>query len=248
MGAFFGRRHMPRARVRRRSQRRLPVATVPPVSGVRVHRRRPKMRSWRTSVNRRVDGHNSHRGLPWRAVPRMTSSEAKTPPTWPQKPSCLRSLFDDHAAFVCRNLRVLGVSEADLDDALQEVFLVVFQRLREYEERGRARAWLYSICIRITRAHHRKLKRRREQVVLGEADVAPATQLESVLDRESLLVGQRLLQQLPRAQREVFWLYEVEDVPMAEIARALDCPLQTAYSRLRKARGRVLDAVRLVET
>jgi RNA polymerase sigma-70 factor (ECF subfamily) len=141
-------------------------------------------------------------------------------------------------------LRYLGVREADLDDALQEVFLVVYQRLNDYQEKGRARAWLYSICTRVAHAQRRKVDRRRESSAPGFfEDAAAPTQLSHVEDREALALGHQLLSQLPAPQRDVFLLYEVEDMPMAEIAQALDCPLQTAYSRLHKARARVLALV-----
>ena len=158
----------------------------------------------------------------------------------------MRALFDEHGAFVVRSLRVLGVREQDLDDLLQEVFLVVYQRLHDYEERGSARAWLYSICTRVARAQRRRAWRRREDIraELPEASV-DAPQHQRVADREALALGQELLERLPRDQRDVFWLYEVEEIPMAEIAQALGCPLQTAYSRLRKARERILTEVQL---
>jgi RNA polymerase sigma-70 factor (ECF subfamily) len=144
-------------------------------------------------------------------------------------------------------LRYLGVREADLDDLLQEVFLVVYQRLNDYEEKGRARAWLYSICTRVAHAQRRKLGRRRETGSLAPVEEsAAATQHEYVEDREALALGQSLLEQLPEQQREVFLLYEDEDMTMAEIAQALACPLQTAYSRLHKARARMLAAVERV--
>lgn len=167
----------------------------------------------------------------------------------PQEPAThlppqLRELFEAHGPFVCRSLRYLGVPEADLDDTLQEVFLVVYQRLNDYEEKGRARAWLYSICTRIAHAQRRKLSRRRETPALAFfEDATGPTPLEHVEDREALVLGHRLLSQLPPQQREVFLLYEVEDLPMSEIAQALDCPLQTAYSRLHKARARILAEV-----
>lgn len=156
----------------------------------------------------------------------------------------LREVFEAHGPFVCRSLRYLGVREADLDDLLQEVFLVVYQRLNDYEEKGRARAWLYSICTRVAHAQRRRLGRRRETgAPLPAEESAAPTQHEQVEDREALVLGQRLLQQLPEQQRDVFLLYEVEDMSMAEIAQALDCPLQTAYSRLHKARARILAEV-----
>ena len=142
---------------------------------------------------------------------------------------------------------MLGISEGDLDDALQEVFLVVFQRMRDYEERGRVRAWLYSICTRVVWTRRRVLRRRREDLMeYPEANaVVEATQHDRVVDKEALALGHELLQGLPPEQRDVFWLYEVEELPMSEIARAIDCPLQTAYSRLHKARERILAAVKL---
>jgi RNA polymerase sigma-70 factor (ECF subfamily) len=163
-----------------------------------------------------------------------------------EEPIRLRRMFEEHGAFVCRSLRMLGVPEGDLDDALQEVFLVVFQRMRDYEERGRVRAWLYSICTRVVWTRRRVLRRRREDlgVEVPEAATAP-TQHDRVVDHEALALGHELLQALPVEQRDVFWLYEVEELPMSEIARSLNCPLQTAYSRLHKARERILAAVQM---
>lgn len=142
---------------------------------------------------------------------------------------------------------MLGVPEGDLDDALQEVFLVVFQRMRDYEERGRVRAWLYSICTRVVWTRRRVMRRRREDLMeYPEANaVVEPVQHDRVVDMEALALGHQLLQGLPPEQRDVFWLYEVEELPMSEIARAIDCPLQTAYSRLHKARERILAAVKL---
>ena len=186
--------------------------------------------------------------LAWQGVPRKTAAEAKRQQaSSPEAPIRLRSLFDEHGAFVCRSLRVLRVPESDLDDALQEVFLVVFQRMHGYQERGRTRAWLYSICTRVVRSHRRKVRRRREEVTfeIPDAPAAPM-QIERIAEQEALTLGQQLLARLPPEQREVFWLYEVQDMPMAEIARALECPLQTAYSRLHKARECVVAAAQLV--
>jgi RNA polymerase sigma-70 factor (ECF subfamily) len=96
----------------------------------------------------------------------------------------------------------------------------------------------------VARAQRRKITRRREgqSALLDDLPIA-ATQHGQLEDREALALGQRLLEQLPAPLREVFWLYEVEDMSMSEVASALDCPLQTAYSRLHTARRRILEAV-----
>lgn len=150
-------------------------------------------------------------------------------------------LFQRHAAFVWRTLRHLGVRDADLEDVTQEVFVVVHNRLGGYDERDKVRSWLYAICSRIAKAYLRKMLRRRESVSVDAPEFeAPATQLEDIEKREALERGQRILAALPEEQRAVFLLFEVERMSMVEVAEAIGCPLQTAYSRLHKARERVL--------
>lgn len=169
----------------------------------------------------------------------------QTSPGMVEKSPSLREIYEGNALFVCRALRRMGIAEADLDDSLQEVFLVVAQRLSEYQERGKARAWLYSICKRTAYAQRRTRARRREELHAELPDPeSPATQLQRIEDSEALDLGKRLLADLPPEQREVFVLYELEEMAMSEVATALGCPLQTAYSRLHRARERVLAAAK----
>ncbi len=156
----------------------------------------------------------------------------------------LRDMFDEHALFVCRSLRRLGVAEVDMDDMLQEVFVVVHRKLPEYNEMGRARSWLYSICRRMVQAQRRQRLRRRESLMPAPPEAQTSGgQEERLENREALALGEELLARLPTEQREVFMLYEVEELGMAEIAEAVGCPLQTAYSRLYAARARILAEV-----
>ena len=53
-----------------------------------------------------------------------------------------------------------------------------------------------------------------------------------------------ILDELDESKRAVFVLYELEELPMAEVAAAVGCPLQTAYSRLHSARATVESAVK----
>jgi RNA polymerase sigma-70 factor (ECF subfamily) len=173
----------------------------------------------------------------------VTGARASDEPA-PRIQPRFREFIEEQRSFVCRNLRSLGVGEADLDDTLQEVFLVVSQRRREYENRRRARAWLYSVCARVAHAQRHLLgyARATDSELGVEAAIAP-TQLAYVEDRESLDLVHELLGQIPPQEREVFLLYELEDLPMSKIAETLNCPLQTAYSRLYKARARILTKV-----
>jgi RNA polymerase sigma-70 factor (ECF subfamily) len=152
----------------------------------------------------------------------------------------LRTMFAEHSEFVWRALRHLGIAHADIEDATQEVFVVVHKRLDDYEERASVRAWLYAICLRICSKHRRSRRRRREDILeqLPEVGVEP-DQEQGMQRQEALRLGWQLIEALPDKQRTVFVMYEVEYLSMAEIAEIIGCPLQTAYARLHKARERV---------
>ena len=77
--------------------------------------------------------------------------------------------------------------------------------------------------------------------------MATAPQLEQVEDREAWALVCRLLDQLPVHEREVFLLYELQEFPMWKVAQELACPIQTAYSRLYRARSRMLAKVERIE-
>lgn len=156
------------------------------------------------------------------------------------------AVFREHAPYVLRALRYLGVPPADLDDAAQEVFLVVLRRLEEFEGRAQLRTWIHRICWRVAQAQRRKNRRTRQRFTAeDEGRHIPDPKADgdrARYDARQLLVP--ALDQLDETKRAVFVLYEIEGLTMPEIAQALDCPLQTAYSRLYAAREAVARHVR----
>ncbi len=160
----------------------------------------------------------------------------------------VESIWRAHGGFVWRVLHHLGLKSADIEDATQEVFVVVHRRLGEYEEHDKLRAWLYAICVRVARDQRRRLFRRRERVTDAPPDAPlPALQAAQAENQQALVLAHRLLALLPEKQRVVFLLYEVEQLSMPEVALAVGCPVPTAYARLRKARERVLAHVTRAE-
>jgi RNA polymerase sigma-70 factor, ECF subfamily len=150
-----------------------------------------------------------------------------------------------HAGYVGRALRYLGVREADLDDACQEVFLVVRRRRFDTEGHATIRTWLYAICLRVARAARRQNASRREQPVETLPETAePASQEHELEKKRARELLATLLDELDDDKRNVFVLFELEELSMQEVSRVLDCPLQTAYSRLSAARGQIKKAYR----
>ena len=110
--------------------------------------------------------------------------------------------------------------------------------------RGARCARSYGICLRVASDFRRRAHRRRERLCAETPERTTETTPEGrAADREALAALEAALDGLPPPQREVFVLYEIEELPMNEIARALGCPLQTAYSRLRLARSAVVEAL-----
>jgi len=160
-----------------------------------------------------------------------------------------RALFDAQVGFVLRALRRHGVRERDLPDACQETFLVVYRRLAEFEARSTLRTWIYGIALRVAAAQRRKAHVVRERLesqlssdegrdASAHAGEAPLP-LESAEQRQMLLLVEAALAVTSDERREVFVLYELENMTMREVSEALAIPENTAFSRLYGARDDV---------
>jgi RNA polymerase sigma-70 factor, ECF subfamily len=149
------------------------------------------------------------------------------------------ALYRDHFDFVFRNLRRLGVPASSIDDALQEVYLVVLRRLDEYREGSQPKAWLFAIALRVAGNQRRAQRRRGEVVPLFEAN-APSkspSPFECAARAEAGRVLHDFLAELDEPKRAVFVMAELEQMSAPEIASALSMNLNTVYSRLQAARA-----------
>ncbi len=156
------------------------------------------------------------------------------------------SVVAEHGPYLWRVLRRLGVRTADVEDVWQETFIVVHRKLDGFEGRASVRTWLSAIAVRVASDYRNRAHRRREQATdeVPDHDPSPATQHEDLVDQERRALLDRLLAELKPEQRDVIALYEFAELPMQEVATALGCPLQTAYSRLHAARRALEQAAR----
>ena len=158
------------------------------------------------------------------------------PPDPLELPS-LRTIFDEHARYVIRTLRHLGIQEADVEDVAQEVFVTVHRKLSEFEGRSKLSTWLYGICLRVASDHRRRAYVVRERPTSSPpVDGGGRSGTEPDSSVESRTFVQSLLETLDDDKRAVLVLYELEGLTMREVAEVVGCPLQTAYSRLHAAR------------
>jgi len=153
----------------------------------------------------------------------------------------VRAIHASHADFVWCSLQRLGVWPADLEDALQEVFVVVHRKLASFDGSARLSTWLFGISMRVASAYRRKAYRRRERTVVDMEATAGASQLDS--PEEALAAEQArarlasVLDELEPARRAIFVMFEIENIACPEIAAQLGLPIGTVYSRLGAARA-----------
>jgi RNA polymerase sigma-70 factor (ECF subfamily) len=173
-----------------------------------------------------------------------TDEPAERPPRAGER---VRALVTEHFGFVWRSLVRLGLSRADADDALQQVFLVASRRIDSIEP-GAERAFLFGTALRTASRVRRTHARRRETIsdVLEPVDAAPGP--EEQLDRaRARAVLDEVLDEMPLELRAVFVLYELEQLTLPEIAELAAIPLGTATSRLRRAREQFQAHIKRIE-
>jgi len=147
----------------------------------------------------------------------------------------LEALYREQHGFVWRCVRRLGLDAAEVDDAVQDVFLVVDRRKDEFEPRGSVRSWLFAIAFRVVQGHRRREQRHRRRVEAFGASIA-----SSEPEKSSAVVQlHQLMDGLSEERRAVFILADLEKMSAPEIAEALGVKLNTVYSRLRAARAQV---------
>ena len=152
-------------------------------------------------------------------------------------------LYGEQKRFVWRLLLRLGVPRADAPDAAQEVFLVAHRKLGTFNGTSTVRTWLFGLTRRVAADFRKRAHVRRETVTSTVPEQASAAgQGEALEQRQARQLLEQALDQFSEEQRAIFVLYELEEWSMTEIAEAVGCPLQTAYSRLHAAR-KVLDQV-----
>lgn len=144
-------------------------------------------------------------------------------------------VYERYFEFVWRSLRMLGVGQASLDDAVQDVFGTVSRQLHRFEGRSSLRTWVFGIT-QYTAANHRRTARRKSAPLavlddsLVSGDPSPHAHAEA---RQLAAVIFDFCEELDEERRAVFVLSLLEEVPASEVAELLEIPVNTVYSRAR---------------
>ncbi|MBL8955521.1 MAG: sigma-70 family RNA polymerase sigma factor [Myxococcaceae bacterium] len=142
----------------------------------------------------------------------------------------VRALYEEHGPRVASLLRRLTWASCDVEDLLQEVFMVAIQRASDLTGVRSPRAWLFGVAAKVA---GRARSRRQLRTFFGLLDdEVPAHDARL----EALQLVHRCLDVLSAKKREVLVLFELEGLTGPEIAEALGIPLKTVWTRLHHAR------------
>jgi RNA polymerase sigma-70 factor (ECF subfamily) len=154
--------------------------------------------------------------------------------------------FEDNYHYLRSMLRRRGLSAPDAEDLVQDVLLVMWRRRSDYDPARPIRPWLGGIALRLASSHRRRQGREIASEVIDARDRSPDPEEELTATRSTDLIL-RALAAVPEKLRTVVVLCDLEGRPMKEVARTLDIPLFTGYSRLRMGRQALARSVRRLE-
>jgi RNA polymerase sigma-70 factor (ECF subfamily) len=149
--------------------------------------------------------------------------------------------------------RMVGTYE-DADDCAQETFVRVYRSLNRFGFRSAFSTWLYRIAVNTckNRLASKSYRRNRETVSINGKDGSERTAAMEIGDctyapngalerKEIAELLQRAIDTLPRDQRTVVVLRDVEDLSYEEIARITGLHLGTVKSKIARGRSRLRD-------
>lgn len=145
------------------------------------------------------------------------------------------ALFRRHSGYVATIAHRLLGHDDEVDDTVQDVFVIAVRGVSRIRNPDAVRAWLASVTVRVAR---RRLKIRRARLMLGIAAPTDYEHVasESATPEQRALVARvyRLLDGLPVNERLAWSLHTVEGETLVSVARLCGCSLATTKRRIQR--------------
>jgi RNA polymerase sigma-70 factor (ECF subfamily) len=167
------------------------------------------------------------------------------PPAPTPESACLTA-FDNDLDYIFATLKRLGAAPYEVEDLAQEVFVVLHRNWRSLDTDRPLRPYLFGVAFRILCAHRRRWSR---EIPWGDMDADnrvanPANPEGSLESKQSHALLMAALERLPMSRRAVIVMHDLDEIPIAEVARSLSITRFGAYARLRKGRRELATAIR----
>lgn len=134
----------------------------------------------------------------------------------------------------------------DAEDVAQEVFVIALRRINTFRGDAKVTTWLFAITRNVVNNRRRRLAIRRfvgMERIESLPDMSDSTD-EYIHRKQQRRLVQDALELLPKRQREVIVLMDLEERTAKEAAEMLEIPPGTIYSRLHYARKAFRKAIK----
>jgi RNA polymerase sigma-70 factor (ECF subfamily) len=148
------------------------------------------------------------------------------------------ALYREHFRLVWAMVVRAGVAASAREDAVQEVWLTVHRRLESHDGTTPYASWIAGIARHVVWRQIRAVIRARRKLVALDR-IAPESIDDPLLARDRMRGIEGVIAALDPIFRDVFVAVEILGATGPEAAEQLGLPLNTLYSRLRRARARV---------
>jgi RNA polymerase sigma-70 factor, ECF subfamily len=153
------------------------------------------------------------------------------------EPWALEAIYRRYVLLVAGTARRMLRAPSDVDDVVQDTFLIAYTKLHALEDPEALRGWLARITV--SRVHRRYRWRRLTGLLAGEDPQALLEQQAiggaSPADLAELALLDRALAKMSIKLRTPWVLRHVVELPLEEIATACDCSLATIKRRIAEA-------------
>ena len=134
---------------------------------------------------------------------------------------CLET-FDRELDYVYGTLQRLGARPGDVEDLLQEVFVVLHRNWPNLDATRSLRPWLFGVAFRVVRTHRRRRAREAPHADLDPEDRAPTPEVW-LQGQESLALLSEALQHVPASRLFVVVKHDLDGLGRHRVSRA-SCP------------------------
>jgi RNA polymerase sigma-70 factor (ECF subfamily) len=159
----------------------------------------------------------------------------------------LANRLPEHGAFIRRVLERRGIPRQVSPDVVQDVFLAVLRHLSEYDESRPLRTWLCGFAVRTAADYQDQRQRRAKHVAHVDGNMEHFEPVDEAPSVERRLIAREELSGLVHMEprlRAILLLHAMDGLSGPELAKSLRVPLDTAYTRLRRARLRFAHILR----
>jgi len=157
-------------------------------------------------------------------------------------PDAFNQMYRQELGYVLNTLDRLGAPAGQREDLCHDVFMAAFRKRGDFDPARPLRPWLFGIAYRtMLNVRRRVAAPAGDEGLEAVADPASGPEQAAAAGQAKSALS-RAIATLEPDRRAVFILHDLEGRAAPEIARALEIPLNTAYSRLRLARADVLKA------